>query len=117
MRCALVHVQGGTDNIVAAECVARPFYVVGNPFVELAAVNDFLHTFVVGGHNQVEAPNLPVGDFSCNPGIDYAVFDSRRKPGYPVGIFDQIVAVEMRPRRVSVFGMGGALDMPCYRVQ
>ena len=117
MRSALVHVQCGSDNIVAAEGIARPSDVVGNPFVELAAVDDFLHTLVVGGHNQVEAPDLPVGDFSCNPGIGYAVFDSRSKPGYPVGIFDQIVAVEMRPRRVRVFGMGGALDMPGYRVQ
>lgn len=104
MRSALVHVQCGSDNIVAAECVARPLYVVGNPLVELAAVDDFLHTFVVGGHNQVEAPNLPVGDFAGNPCIGYTVFDSRRKPGYPVGIFDQIVAVEMRPRQVRVSG-------------
>ena len=95
MRSALVYVQGGSDNIVAAECVARPLYVVGNPLVELAAVDDFLHIFVVGGHNQVEAPNLPVGDFAGNPCIGYAVFDSRRKPGYPVGI--------LPPNRFDVF--------------
>ena len=60
---------------------------------------------------------LPVGDFSAYPGIGYAVFDSRRKPGYPVGIFDQPVAVEVRPLQVCVVGMGGALDMLGYRVQ
>ena len=60
---------------------------------------------------------LPVGDFPGYPGIGYAVFDSRRKPGYPVGIFDQPVAVEVRPLRVCVVGMGGALDMLGYRVQ
>ncbi len=105
VRCALVHVQGCSDNIVAAECVTNPLDVVGYPLVEFSGVDDFLHTLVVGGHHHVEAAYLPVGDFPGYPGIGYAVFDSRRKPGYPVGIFDQPVAVEVRPLRVCVVGM------------
>ena len=113
-------IEGGCAVIrnydTAPECITAPIDVVGYPLVEFTGV-DFLHTIVVGGHHHVEAAYLTVGDFPGYPGVGDAVFDSRRKPGYPVGIFDQPVAVEVRPRRVCVVGMGGALDMLGDRVQ
>ncbi len=118
MRCALVHVTRDAPTTLSLPNVSRAHFMLSaihSSSLPLSMI------FCIPSLSEVitmlRAAHLPVGDFSGYPALAMRYSTAAASPVIPSGYSTRLVAVEMRPRRVCVVGMGAALDMLGYRVQ
>ena len=111
MRSALVHVQCGSDNIVAAEGIARPSDVVGNPFVESSFIGKSAQGFAVGCQQDIKCEHLILTDLPRHSGMVETVADCLAQTTDTFRVSDEILPVEVSQFGMGVVGLSASLDV------
>ena len=111
VRSLLVHVEMSGDNVVLAESLFCPAYTLPCPLVEETFIGKTAQRIAVGCHQHSECEHLVLADLASQTGIVEAVLDSLAQTDNAIGIFDEIIAVEMAQFGVGVVGLRGSLDV------
>ena len=111
VRCLLVHVQVCAHYVSCSECFFCPADTRLRPLVQPAFIGKPTQGFAVGRKQDIEREDLVLGDLACKPGMVNAVLDSLAQSCHSVGIFDEVIAVEVAQFGVGVVGLCASLDV------
>ncbi len=105
VRSLLVHVEMSGDNVVLAESLFCPAYTLPCPLVEETFIGKTAQRIAVGCHQHIECEHLVLADLASQTGIVEAVLYSLAQTDNAIGIFDEIITVEMAQFGVGVVGL------------
>ena len=111
VRCLLVHMEMGGDNVVLAEGLFCPADTRLCPLVKTTFVSKAAQRIAVGCHQYIEGENLVLADLASQSGIVEAVLYRLAQTVNSIGIFDEIITVEMAQFGVGVVGLRCSLDV------
>lgn len=107
VRCLLVHVQVCAHNVSRSECFLCLADTRLRPLVQSAFIGKPTQGLAVGRKQDIEREDLVLADLARKSGMVDAVLDSLAQSCHSVGIFDEVIAVEVAQWCTGYTGYSG----------
>ena len=111
VRCLLVHMEMGGDNVVLAEGLFCPADTRLCPLVKTTFVSKAAQRIAVGCHQYIEGENLVLADFPRQSGMVETVADCIAQTPDTFRVSDEILTVKVSQFGMGVVGLSASLDV------